>query len=215
MKKKNFKFICSVCIWNEVLEQFDRVSKSLQMVESNLATAVMLLSDLNKYLDSYKLDGYEKAIQNALLIAEENEIIAIFETPRRGRKRAEKSAEEVFQTDFFECLIKTAKESIAERFSALSTHCELYSFLYEFDQLEERYKNGQLLIACQKLENALKRDEVSDIDGNEIFNELRILGRLISENKPTAHVIDALNLINYDDVITEFANLKARKFGTI
>lgn len=92
-------------------------------------------------------------------------------------------------------MIVTAKDSIGDRFAALSKHNELYSFLYEFDQLEERYTNGQLLIACKTLENALKTDEVSDIDGNELNNELRILGRLIRDNKPIVYVIDALNLI--------------------
>lgn len=158
-----------------------------------------------------------------------------------------------------------------------------YRFLYEFDQLETRYASGELLISCQKLQNALSKNGVSDIDAKELFDELRIIGRMIKENKPTARVIDILNMIvksqlenllpnavvayrilltipvsvatgertfsklkiiktylrnsmtnnrlsdlaimsiekdltkriNYDDVITDFVNAKARKFGII
>lgn len=75
------KFVCSVCIWNVVLEQFERVAKSLQKIDSNLATAVMLLQDLDEFLASYKLDGYDKAIQDAVVIAEENDIPLNFEIP--------------------------------------------------------------------------------------------------------------------------------------
>lgn len=41
----------------------------------------------------------------------------------------------------------------------------------------------------------MKRGEVSDIDANELFNELRIVGRLMKNNKPIVHVIDVLSLI--------------------
>lgn len=141
------------------------------------------------------MDRYDKAIQDAASIAEENDIPFTFETPRRGRKRSLISAEEAFKTDFFEFMIDTAKESITERFEILSAHSTLYAFLYEFNHLEERYANGELLISCKKLENGLKRGEVSDIDANELFNELRIVARLIRANKPIGHVIDVLNLI--------------------
>lgn len=54
----------------------------------------------HKFLDSYQLDGFDKAIQNSFLIAEVNKIAATFETPKRGRKRVMATAEEAFKTDF-------------------------------------------------------------------------------------------------------------------
>lgn len=153
--------------------------------------------------------------------------------------------------------------------------------MYEFDRLEERYANGELATLCKELENALTRDDKSDIDAIELCNELRILARLL-KNDEAKQIIDVLNMIaksqmesilpnvviayrvlltipvsvssgertfsklkliksplrstmkqnklsnlaiisieketakclDYDDVITEFVNVKARKFGT-
>lgn len=52
-----------------------------------------------------------------------------------------------------------------------------------------------LLISCENLENVLKINNVSDIDTNEIFNELRILGRVLKNNQPVVRFIVVLNII--------------------
>lgn len=75
----NVKFVCSICIWYEVLEQFERMSKSLHKVELNLSSAVLLLRDLNEFLDPYKLNKCDEAFQDAFFI-EENDIPSTFET---------------------------------------------------------------------------------------------------------------------------------------
>lgn len=55
----DFKFVLSICIWYDILEQFDRVSK--QSIEINISGALLMLRDLNEFLDQYKIAGYEKA----------------------------------------------------------------------------------------------------------------------------------------------------------
>lgn len=190
----DFKFICSVCIWYDVLEQFERVSKSLQKIESNISSAVILLRDINDFLNDYKRNGYAKAIEEAVEIAGENDISASFVNHGRGR-RFNGDLEEIYKVNFFEFMISTAQESITERFTAFSDHSKIYSFLYEFERLEERYGNGMLLKSCKELENHLKNGEKYDIDGNELCSELRILGPILKYNQ-IKHIIDILNLIS-------------------
>lgn len=85
-------------------------------------------------------------------------------------------------------------QSTAERFEAFKTHSEQYAFLYEFEEFGTRFDSGRLLHSCESLEKSLSRDEVSDIDANELCNELRILSKLIKVKK-IDHLIDILNLI--------------------
>lgn len=191
----DYKFICSVCIWYNILEQFERASKYLQKVTMNVGSAVLLLKNIKEFLESYKLTGYDKAVEEANMIAEEVQVPAIFESERRGRPRnIPIEPEQRFKTDFFEFLINAAQDSIGERFETFSTHSESYAFLYEFEHYDERYENGSLLVSCNKLEEKLRRDDTSDVDGGELCNELRIIGKLLKDTKADS-VIDVLNLI--------------------
>lgn len=190
----DFKFIVSICIWYDILERFDRVSKLLQSIGMNIGSAVFLLRDLKKFLNDYASNGYDKAINVAMAIALEMNVPVTFETRKRGRPVESMTAEQHFKTNFFEYLVETAKASIAERFDAFSEHAEIFSFLYETEFIEERYNNGELLPMCMKLEQALSHNGKSDIDGNELCSELRIVGKMLKENS-IEQIIDVINLI--------------------
>lgn len=193
--KVDFKFICSICIWHTILEQFDRVSRTLQGIQTNIGGAVLLLRDLHEFLAEYESTGYEQAMQDAYLIAEELEIPTTFETRKRGRPLQSATAEEHFKENFFHFLMNVAKESIADRFEAFSAHCEIFAFLYETDLIGERHASGALKPLCMKLEKALRQDDSSDIDGDELHNELRIVGKMLKENPEYTSPLDVLNLI--------------------
>lgn len=42
-------------------------------------------------------------------------------------------------------MTNVAQNSVKERFESLRAHCELFSFLYEYEQLEERYVDDTML----------------------------------------------------------------------
>lgn len=161
----------------------------------NIGSALLLLRDLNEFLATYKSTGYEKAMQEALLVADEMDIPTTFETRKRGRPIQSLTAEEHFKENFFHFLVDTAKDSIAERFEAFSAHSETFSFLYDTELIEERYDSGALKPFCLNLEKALTNDGQSDIDGNELYNELRIVGKILKENS-IKNIIDVINLIS-------------------
>lgn len=191
----DFKFICSVCIWHEILEQIDRVSKQMQRIDMNISSVVILLDDVSKFLVHYKENGYQPAVEEANRIANENDISANFEQTSRGRPRKEMiDSEELYKQKFFDFVIDVATKSIKERFEAINSHSKLYSFLYDYEHLNERYTNGELIGFCNNFQTALTHNGNSDIDANELCNELRIVGNIM-EGCKIGHTIDILNKI--------------------
>lgn len=71
-------------------------------------------------------------------------------------------------------VIKSAVDSITDRFKALQKHNELFSFLYDFANYETNRRNGSLLKSCKNLETALTHNGNSDIDGEDLFAELAV-----------------------------------------
>lgn len=105
---------------------------------------------------------------------------------------------EIFK-DFLNYFLEVATNSITERFDSSKQHHEYFSFLCTFhflNTLEESIKNGELLGYCQNLQNILTKDDHSDIDANELCNELAFVAALIKRHdvhKP----IDVLNTIHW------------------
>lgn len=108
----DFSFICSVCTWHNVLEQFDRVSKQMQRIDMNISGVIVLLNDLNDFLVQYKENGYDQVIEEATIIAEENDIPVCFPTNRRGQN----------QLTHVLYICDVASESIQQRFEAINSH---------------------------------------------------------------------------------------------
>lgn len=191
----DFKFICSVCIWYPILENVDRVSKLMQRIDMNLSGVETLLADIREFLVEYKESGYERAIADATEIANEMEIPANFVQTRRGRPRNEPvDPEELYKQQFFDFIIDVASKSIDERFEVINSHSKLYSFLYEYEQFNDRYSSGELMSYCNNLRTALTHNGQSDIDAEELCNELRIVGKIM-DGRTAEHIIDILNQI--------------------
>ncbi|XP_055307958.1 zinc finger MYM-type protein 1-like, partial [Sitodiplosis mosellana] len=191
----DFKFICSVCIWHAILENFDRVSKLMQRIDMNLSGVETLLSDISQFLAEYKENGYERAITEATEIADELEIPANFEQTRRGRpRRNETDPEKLFKENFFDFVVDVASESIEDRFKVINSHSKLYAFLYEYKEFNALYSSGELITHCKLLKETLTHNNESDIDAEELCNELRIVGKIM-ESHQIEHTIDILNEI--------------------
>ncbi|XP_055308009.1 uncharacterized protein LOC129572116 [Sitodiplosis mosellana] len=191
----DFKFICSVCIWHAILENFDRVSKLMQRIVMNLSGVETLLSDISQFLAEYKENGYERAITEATEIADELEIPANFEQTRRGRpRRNETDPEKLFKENFFDFVVDVASESIEDRFKVINSHSKLYAFLYEYKEFNALYSSGELITHCKLLKETLTHNNESDIDAEELCNELRIVGKIM-ESHQIEHTIDILNEI--------------------
>lgn len=55
--KINFCFVCCVCVWYDMLNQTNIISKGLQSIKSNVQTAVKSIESLKDFLQSYSEYG--------------------------------------------------------------------------------------------------------------------------------------------------------------
>lgn len=194
-EKMDFEFILSVCIWYDILTKVNIASKALQSITSNLQAAMISLENVATFLEEYKLNGYGRARGEAEKICEQLGFEAKFiEIRKRNANREIIDPEENFRQNFFSFVMEVALNSITERFEALKNHNELFSFLYDFQNMEENARNGNLLQSCKRLESALSHNGSSDIDGDDLFVELSLVPSLV-KSQNINKIIDVLNTI--------------------
>lgn len=162
------------CAWND----------KIKVAVANVDSAILTLETVKKFLVDYKVSGSEEMMETATKIATENEIEPVFAS-RVGRKRHHEGEIvqpiDIFKSDFFNYLIEVATNSITERFDSLTQHYKYFAFLYDLNTLEESSENGKLLEHCQSLQKILTKDDHSDIDANELCNEMAFVATLIKK----------------------------------
>ncbi|XP_010430703.1 PREDICTED: zinc finger MYM-type protein 1-like [Camelina sativa] len=162
-----FEFLFGMVIWYDLLFAVNIVSKSLQLEDMDLVAAIFQLGGLIAFLKDYRETGFEKAKVEATQIAIEMEIEPVFPTKakrlvKKKRKFGEdvenvdesKTAEESFRIDYFINIMDQAITSL-ERLKLA--------------------KDDELKKSCMMLEASLKHDMHSDIDGEDLFMELKLL----------------------------------------
>lgn len=197
--KIDYKFICCICLWYEILSKVNIASKELQSIKSNVQGAVTSLASVKQFLDDFSETGYEKVIEDANQMCEQLEIEPEFIVNRKRKADQRPDVpEEEFQC-IFSCIIEKAISSIGERFETLKKYQDLFSFLYDFDHYDENVRNGNLMKACKNLEEALSYNGISDIDGEDLFHELSIVHTLVKDQR-IDHALDILNTIMKRDM---------------
>lgn len=195
IKEIDYKFICSVCMWYDILKQINIASKSLQTIESNLQSALLCLESVKIFLKEYTTFGILKIFREAAEMFENFRIeLAFTDSRKRVATERQINSEEQFHTNFFGNVMDVAKNSIDERFESIKSHNAIFSFLYNFDNFERNRQNGGLLSSCKQLEKVLANGEQSDVDGDELFSELAVVANLV-RNQNVVRVIDILNTI--------------------
>lgn len=192
----DYKFIVSICVWNDISSQLNIVSKSLQSIKMSLAGTIVSLEQALKYLHNYKNEKFGTVLKEAGEIAEQNGIDINFVSRGRKLRKEGKTIDpkNAFKKNFFDFPIDVAIHSITERFAALTEFENNFSFLCEFDDIKERNKSGELLKSCINLEKLLSRNGKSDIDGEELSHELLYVAALCRKVK-VKHIVDVLNAI--------------------
>lgn len=178
---KNFNFIVSIVFWYDILFQFNYISKELQNISVDLATAIDSMEHTCKWLKSYRDGGFETAIAIAKEIATDLEVEPIFKETRVRKRKKQFTYEgedegfvdpqEKFRTDFFNQIVDVAIMSMDSRFEQLRMHHNLFGFLYKFHQLQK----NDLLNCSMNLEKKLTACESKDLDGFMLSEELQSL----------------------------------------
>ncbi|XP_052624860.1 uncharacterized protein LOC111905161 [Lactuca sativa] len=161
----DFEFLVSTVIWYEVLNHVNIVSKKLQSKDMHLDNAIKEINKLIGYFKNYRETGFSKAIVEAKEIAIEMGIDPIFPQKRLiERKR---------------------------RFEQFKEYDRVFGFLFPHNL--RGIEDKDLKSYCHRLEKALKFEERSDIDADELYTELKLFETL--ETNEFSNPIDVLKFL--------------------
>ena len=127
-------------------------------------------------------------MSSAIEIAKELEIESIFQEKRvicRKRHFDEnvdheitQSVEKSFRIDYFLFIVDQGIFLIEQRFKQFHIYEKLFDFLFIFEKLKS-FDDDSLKDKCLRLESALTYKNSIDIDGLDLFSELKVLREAI------------------------------------
>lgn len=218
-KLKNFKFLCSVVIWYELLSKVNVVSKMLQAPNLNFPACTELMKNLITFLNEQRTDeGFENFIKTAEELAELIEAEKKFpdiQTVRRRRVPTRATYEHrdepiidpkiQFKVNFYFSIMDTTLTSMNERFEIFKFHDEAFHFLYCSDHLKD-LRRDELLQKRKNVESRLTDSQTRDCDisANELTDEITILRNML---EPGLSLSGMLDFLTKNDLQLVFPNL--------
>ncbi|XP_050531451.1 uncharacterized protein LOC126900062 [Daktulosphaira vitifoliae] len=159
----------------------------------NLDAAINHLKVFLKWLDEYRDQGFEFALVTGKEVAEEiglSEIV--FKSTRQRRKRRhfgyeatddtpELSPKDRFKISYFYVVVDKIRTSCEPRFEALKCHENNFGFLYDIMNISSTMSEEELLNNCNDLQVTLSIGNNHDIDGVDLFEELKLFSSVLVE----------------------------------
>lgn len=215
---QNYRFICSVVIWFDILNEINALSKMMQSPTMNNLICINLLNKLIDKFTEYRTDEhFEIVLKEASEVAHELNVDTDFppiNTIRPRRKPTQfqyEHSDEVivdpkikYRVEFYFRVLDQTITSLKDRFEELKTFTDVFGF---FSNDLFNYSNDELIKHCKDLHLKLKDDSSSesDIDGIDLYNEIIALKLHFAENKSN----DPQTLLQYlftNDLISTFPN---------
>ncbi|KAJ1129630.1 hypothetical protein NDU88_007996 [Pleurodeles waltl] len=200
----NFKFLCFIVIWFNILQCINAASELLQSQTRCLPEVIDLLKERKQFLVGYRSDeGFEKVLNEARQLASEIEIDPVFTEVTVGHQMKRKAQffnhrytdltedpEEQFKLGVFYMVLDVAIKTVSERFRQIQLHSSYFQFLYNIEKLNGM-PNQDLRKRCMDLQHLLTdvNSKVSDLDGVQLCEELTILAPIV---KPKMMPIEVL-----------------------
>ncbi|XP_062075845.1 uncharacterized protein LOC133779967 [Humulus lupulus] len=198
----DFDFLIAIIIWFEILFAINLVSKLLQSKDMLIDVAMEKIKGLISFFMGYRETGFYNALNNAKEIDIEMNIDPVFPQMRTIRRKrqfeenlntsVELSGEESFRVNYFLYLVDQAIVSLTKRFEQYQEYENIFGFLFTSDKLQS-LDNASLKSCCSHFEKALKHNEHYDIDGNDLYVELKLLTEILPRKKMRA--IDILKFL--------------------
>ena len=203
---ENFEFLLGMIIWYEILFAVNLVSKSLQSKDMLIDIAIDQVKELISFFENYREIGFTQAMITAKEIAIEMEIDPVFQVKRQIRRKRHfdenvneettQSVEESFRINYFLYIIDQAIGSLKKRFEQYKAYEDIFGFLFGSEKLNSLDDN-HLKDCCDHLEIILKHEIFSDLDGKDLFGELKILREVLpKEIKTTIDILNFLKIRN-------------------
>ncbi|XP_020875868.1 zinc finger MYM-type protein 1-like [Arabidopsis lyrata subsp. lyrata] len=203
----SFEFLFGMVIWYELLFVVNKVSKILQSEDMDIDIAIAQLKGLVSFFRNYRETGFQAAKVEAERIAISMDIEPVFSVKAKRvckRKRyhdeeAEKvgedvilSAEENFRINYFIKIVDQGLVSLETRFDQLQSYEKTFGFLFDLKKLKLA-NDDDLMASCTNLEVFLKHGIHSDLDGNDLYLELKLFKEVLpKEMKKPVEVLDFL-----------------------
>ncbi|KAL9145556.1 hypothetical protein ABFS82_13G051800 [Erythranthe guttata] len=198
---ENFEFLLTLVIWYDLLSFVNIVSKTLQNEEMHMDVALEQLKGLIILFEKYRETGYEKAKNEAEVIAKKMGIQPIFQEKRVSRRKKHfdennnedvmLTSEESFRINFVFFVIDQALTSLRVRFEDFQKFEDMFGFLWNIKKWK-LVDDESLESSCMKLEEHLKCGTCSDVNGRDLFSELRMLRELLPKE-----IEKAIGVLNY------------------
>ncbi|KAL7157780.1 hypothetical protein ABFS83_02G099800 [Erythranthe nasuta] len=163
--------------------------------DMHMDEALRQLKGLIILFEEYREKGFEKAKKEAQLIATKLGVQPVFRTRRvideNENEYTPQSAEETFRVEFFMFVMDQALTLLRQRFEDFQKFEGQFGFLLDLKKWK-LVDDECLKDSCVKLQRFLKNDMESDIDGEDLFNELRVLREILPKEAETA-----IGVLNY------------------
>ncbi|XP_046740526.1 zinc finger MYM-type protein 1-like [Diprion similis] len=200
---QNFKFICSLIIWYNVLDKINTASKMMQDPSLNIFDCCQMLQKTIETFKQYRTEeSFSVVLQEATKLAADLEIEPLFPAENTVRVRRKKrlfdyettdepitDPKQKFKTEFFFHILDTTVTSMQERFQPLEAHGNKFIFIYNIHELKSLSKD---------------QGENMDVDGIDLCDELINLAAILP-SKLTP--IGVLNFIARTELQTIFPNV--------
>lgn len=217
---QNYRFICSVVIWFDILNEINALSKMMQNPTINTQICINLLNKLIDQFTEYRTDEhFERVLEEATNVARDLNVETDFppiDTVRPRRKPTQfqyEQSDEVlldpktkYKVEVFFRILDQTLTSLKDRFEELETFTDVFGFFTNNNLFS--YSKDDLMKHCKDLNLKLKDSSNSDtdIDGIDLFNEINALKLHFTEHQSN----DPQTLLQYifaNDLMSTFPNI--------
>lgn len=204
----NYRFICTLSIWNKILQSIDRINRALQKKDLSLNQAKDLIDGLGRSLQEQRETGFDLNLVEAISLAEKIDIEIGFHTDRIRKKRndmhnSKSSPEKPFKIEM-NTVFDTLISGMNWRYEQMQTVCEDFPFMYgssiAIKSTEELEKSAKEL--------ALKYDE--DLCLHDFVAEIqnfKSISQTIIKNILTATPLDILQTMHDFGLVESYPNI--------
>ncbi|XP_028067387.1 uncharacterized protein LOC114270161 [Camellia sinensis] len=198
---ENFEFLVGMVIWHNLLFAINLVSKTFENEDMHIDVAINQLKGLITFLERYREIGFLEAVIEAKEVATAMDIEPVFHEQLviRRKKRFDEnvseevtqSAEESFRINYFTYIVDRAISSLKSMIEQFQTYEETFGFLFDLIKLNST-SDECLKTYCANLEDFLTHEKFPDIDGRDLFTELKVLTEILPKE-----IIKPIEVANY------------------
>ncbi|CAN1168171.1 Zinc finger MYM-type protein 1 [Linum perenne] len=205
----DFEFIVSLVIWYDVLYATNLVSKHLQSKDMLIDDAIIKIEGLISFFKRYRENGFQNALEEAKGISTKMDVDPVFSQRREIRRKrhfdevpdnvsnnASLYREESFRVTYFLYVVDQAISSLSKRFEQYENFQSNFGFLFSSKKLYS-LDDTCLKSSCMHIETILKNNDHYDIDGIDLYGELKLLQYFLP--KEILHPLEILNYLKRVD----------------